>query len=92
MEKRNLLEKLAQAAGLETEPLPGLPLIELSGNRRVLIENHQGVSCYASERICVRVRGGAIEICGQGMALSCISRERLILTGRIEAVHLLWGA
>ena len=33
--------------------LPGVPIVELAGDRRVLIENHRGVTEYGMERICV---------------------------------------
>ncbi len=43
----------------------GLPLTEIAGDRRVLIENHLGITEYGPEKIQVRVRFGAI--CVQGL-------------------------
>lgn len=91
MEKKKLFQELAQAADLATEPFPGAPLVELSGNSRALIEHHQGVTGYSENLVSIRVRGGCIEISGENLMLACMSQERLILRGRIDRINLYWG-
>ena len=88
MERRNWMQKLADEADLPAEPLPGVPVVELAGDRRVLIERHGGVTEYSGERICVKVRYGLVCICGCGLELACMTREQLVVTGRIDAVQL----
>lgn len=87
----NFLERVAQAADLTTEPLPKLPLVELAGEHRVLIENHHGVIQYGCEEICVRVNYGYISILGSNLELARMTKEQLVITGRIDAVHLCRG-
>lgn len=88
---RGLLEKIMTAADLQSEPLPRAPLLELNGERRVLIENHFGVTQYSDQEICVKVSYGLICICGSGLELACMSKERLVITGSIDAVRLMKG-
>ena len=86
--RRGLLDRLAEGADLPGEAIPGQPLVELSGDRRVLIENHRGVIEYSKDRIGIRVSYGQILICGQGLELVRMSKEQLIIVGRIDGINL----
>ena len=89
MEKHgSFLERLTMAADLPDESIPGQPLVEISGNGRVLVENHMGVTEYGPDRIRVRVKCGDICICGCGLKLSRMTKGQLIIRGRIDAVSL----
>lgn len=86
--RRRFLEQLAEDADLLQEPMPGQTIVELAGDSRVLIENHKGVSAYGRERIVVRVRYGFLIVCGCDMELRHMSREQLVICGRINGVNL----
>lgn len=87
--KKHWTERLADGVDLSGEPMPGVPVVELAGDRRVLIERHGGVTEYSSQKICVKVRYGLVSICGCGLELACMTREQLVITGRIDGVQLL---
>ena len=82
------LERLAENADLTMEPLPGQPIVEIAGDRRVLIENHFGVKAYGRERIMVKVKYGFVCVCGCGLELLRMTREQLVIKGRIDSVTL----
>ena len=88
MQNRNWIQKLADNADLSAETLPGVPIVELAGERRVVIERHQGMTEYRRERICVKVSYGMVCICGCGLELSRMTRAQLIISGRIDCVQL----
>ena len=73
---------------LPGEAIPGKPLVEIAGDSRVLIEGHRGVREYSRERICVKVSYGQVLVCGSCLQLRCMSKERLVICGRIESVTL----
>lgn len=87
-ERRSMWERIANAADLGTEPMPKLPLIELAGYGRMLIENHKGVIQYGCNEICVKVDYGIVHIIGTGLDLACMTKEYLLITGQIESVRL----
>lgn len=89
--RRNLLRKLTVESELNTLPLPGIPLVELAGDERVLVEYHQGITEYSDERICVLVKYGYICVCGKGLALSSMTSQQLVITGKINSVSILRG-
>lgn len=85
---KDVLQRLAERADLPGEPFPGQSLAEIAGDSRVLIENHRGVSEYTQQRICVKVSYGQLCICGCGLELSQMTRDQLVISGRIDAVTL----
>jgi len=85
---RMFLERLAEEADLGTDGIPGQTIVEIAGEGRVLIENHYGVMGYSRERILVKVKFGCISVCGCGLELLKMTREQLVIRGRIDAVTL----
>ena len=83
-----ILERIASAADLESEAPPMLPLVELAGQQRVLIENHSGVVQYGMQEICVKVSFGQINIQGTCLKLAKMTKEQLIITGSISSINL----
>lgn len=71
-----------------SQSLPGLPLAELAGDRRVLIENHLGVTEYGPERIGIRVKYGVLYICGRGLYLLNMSKHQLVVCGMVDSLQL----
>lgn len=85
---RNFLERLTEEADLTTQPLPGQPIVEIAGDRRVLVENHLGVKEYSRERITVKVKYGCVCICGCQLELLQMTKDQLVVRGRIDGVTL----
>ena len=82
------VHRFADHMHLPTESVPGLPLVEICGNRRVLIENHMGVVQYAKDQICVKVAYGFVSVRGRHLELARMSREQLVICGSILCVSL----
>ena len=86
--RKHWVQRLSEGADLPDAAIPGLSVIELAGDRRGLIEQHGGVTEYGCERICVRVRFGEVCICGCALELSRMTKEQLVITGRIDSISL----
>ena len=84
--KKTMLGWLADTVSLPSELMPGQFLLELLGQGRILIENHQGVQEYGDEKICVRTSFGSVSICGRELRLSCLSREKLVIIGPVSQI------
>ena len=85
------IERLAQQADLQGEAFPGQPLVEIYCDKRLLIENHRGVVGYSDNEICVRLKFGLLRICGSCLELAKMSHRQLVITGRIDSVHIMRG-
>ena len=88
---RNVLQRITEGADLPVESLPRIPLVEIAGDCRVLVENHFGVKEYGKEKICVQLSFGQLCISGTGMELAQMTRHQLVICGRIDSVTLLRG-
>lgn len=87
-QRRAWMERLADRTDLPGEAFPGQPLVELYGDRRVLIEHHCGVTEYGRERIQIRMKYGSLCVCGSCLELARMTSELLVITGKIDAVNL----
>ena len=81
-------QQLSASLTMDSESQPLQPILELCGERRVLIENHCGVQEYGTERISVGVRYGRIEIIGRGLRLCRMQGAQLVIIGGIDGINL----
>jgi sporulation protein YqfC len=80
------LQRLSDSIYQTNDAFPGMPVLEMAGDQRVLIENHMGVIEYGKERICVKVKYGVLAITGDDMELAKMTKHQLVVMGRINAV------
>ena len=89
MEKVSLMQKLTDGAELFDEMPPGVPVVEIAGEYRVLIEQHKGMVEFSRERICVKVCYGFVCVLGSALKLSHMSQYRLVISGQIDCVKIM---
>ena len=83
-----IANKIAMVADLTDEAIPGFPLVEIVGDRRVLIERHLGVTEYNKESISVKVKFGKICVCGSGLTLIQMTKTKLVIQGMVFSVQI----
>ena len=86
--KEHILQRITERVELSGEPLPGQPVIEIGGDNRVLIENYCAVREYSPQKICVRVKYGTVVVSGIQLELRRMTKEQLVIAGRIDGVTL----
>lgn len=82
------LQRITENMDLPCEPIPGVPVVEIVGSERVLIECHKGICEYADDRIGVHVKYGKVYIRGSCLRIKQISKERILISGKILSVEL----
>ncbi len=87
--KDSIFDGVFIKAGLPGEPCPGIPVIEILGEHRVLVENHFGVSAYNRCNIQILVKFGSVCVTGSGLCLSSMTKSQIIITGCITGVSLI---
>ena len=87
-ERKGIIQRLEASAQRFGQPLPGIPIVEIMGDKRVLIENHRGVQEYLDHSVIVCVQYGCVRIEGCHLEISVMSSCRLVITGSIYAVKL----
>lgn len=89
--ERNIFDWVVTHADLLSETAPGVTLVELAGDQRVLIENHRGVTTYGHTEIRVRVSYGMLCVCGRNLELARMTKQQLVITGCVDRVSLMKG-
>jgi sporulation protein YqfC len=91
MERRKLLQRLADSANISEEVITIQPLLEVCGFHRVLIEQQRGVIEYGPDKITVRVKGGTYSIRGSKLSLCRMCDRQLLVRGNVDSIVLQRG-
>lgn len=86
-----LFNRLALAADLPGECIPRIPIVEIVGEQRVLIENHCGIAGYGTNEIQIRVSFGLVCILGDNLQIARVTKEQMVIFGQINSVSILRG-
>ena len=70
---------------------PGMPLLELSGDQRILLENHCGITCYSHREIIINVKFGQLCVSGCNLERMQMSASQLVITGNISSINIFRG-
>lgn len=87
-DKGRWVHRITDGAQLFGESLPGVSILELAGDSRILIERHGGVLEYGRERISIRMNYGSLCIGGSGLELKHMTRQLLVVTGCIDHIKI----
>lgn len=87
MKARILARKVTEKLGLHAETLPGITVVELCGDDRVFVENYINVVSFSSETVKLVGSFGVISVCGNSLCLDFLEKDRLLVLGRIECIH-----
>lgn len=90
--RKGFLDVVTSMTKINANSFSGVPLVELYGSQRVLIENHKSILSYDTEEVYVKVRFGTICVMGTELQLSKMSKEQLFVTGKIEGIMLRRGS
>lgn len=84
---RFMWEQMKQQ-GACTETSVFQTIVEILGDRRILIENHRGVVTYSKEKILVKVKYGTVSVCGRNLELTSMTKDQLVIFGNIQCISL----
>ena len=88
--KRNMLERVADLFDLPADVVAKMPRIEITGCRRLYIENHQGLLEYEDNLIQISGDRLIITVRGSDLRVDAMNARELLLGGVITAVEFGW--
>ena len=80
-------QRIAETANAPKDVIMGLPLIHLTGQCEVSIENYRGIQEYTQELIRVKTKAGTIRITGKRMCIEYYMNDEMKITGKIWKVE-----
>lgn len=84
--KKSVKRRITTAFELPKDIILDLPSIYLIGDEELVISNHKGILGYVRELVSIKTSIGHVKISGQKLALKEVSRENIIVTGKIENI------
>ena len=85
----NIPSRVEKALELPVGSLSDVARIELSGNRRAVIEGCRGIVEYGEETIRLNTGGGVVRFMGRGLSMSCMTEDSAVIEGIILSLEYL---
>lgn len=89
--KKPLLRAMADAAGIPAELSGRLPLLSMTGQEELFIENFKGIVQYTDAVLLLQTKICLLRIEGQHLFITYYTKEELKVTGTITAIHFFKG-
>lgn len=86
---KSFLTRMITAANLDVDLVPGLPILELAGHDRLLIEKYLSVLEYQKDEICVKMEYGTLCITGINLQIERMVSDQLIILGAIRCIQII---
>lgn len=67
-------------------------MVELSGNRRAVVDGCDGIVEYGEEQVIFRAGGMKLRFTGRNLRLVKLTDSAAVVEGLIQQVEYLWGA
>ena len=83
---------MAGALDLQRDVVLNLPVLHLTGDERLVVENHVSLREYDGRKIRVECSMGTVEIAGENLLVRTMNRDDILITGRIRSLTWQGGA
>lgn len=88
--KDSFLDVLADKFDLPGEAVAGDSRVTITGNRRILIENHKGLMEYGENQIEVNCGKTILKIRGEELFIRAMNSQELLITGTIFGIDYIY--
>lgn len=85
--KESLKKKMTSATNLPKDVIFGVPIITMTGELEVCVENYKGILEYTDTVIRIRSKVGQIRVTGKHMQIEYYTNDEMKITGQIKAVE-----
>ena len=83
---RLLLGKVTQKMGVPDEVSVGTSRVILTGNYRLILENHKGLIEYSTETVRIKTLDGTVRIEGSELLLDVMDSSTVAISGSIYCI------
>ena len=86
-QRRSVSRRVERAMDLPGGTLCKTALLELEGNRRLVITGCRGILSYTEDCICMRTPDGTVTIYGSDLELGCLSEDGATVVGTVQRIE-----
>ena len=84
-----LVSRIADAANMPKDVMLGVPIVTMTGQLEVNVENYRGILEYTDILIRIKSKCGQIRITGKNLQIAYYTNDEMKITGRVEKVEYL---
>ena len=85
-----VLDRAAELFDLPAEALAGTPRLTVTGNKRIVVENHKGLLEYGETEIDINAGSTILKIKGENLELRSMNAQELMITGTVFSVEFVY--
>lgn len=86
-ESHSFKNKIAELSELPKDVAFGLPVLTVTGQMELCLENYRGIIEYADSLIRIQTKTGQIRITGQKLEIIYYTNDEMRVTGRILSIE-----
>lgn len=79
--------KLADASGLPKDVVLKAPIVTITGQMEVTVENYRGILEYTDQMVRIQTKIGRIKIIGKGLLIPYYTEDEMKITGYIIEIE-----
>lgn len=87
MEKKTFINRMADAANMPKDVVLGVPILTMTGQNEVSVENYRGIIEYTDLFIRIQTKIGQIKIIGKSLQIDYYTNDEMKITGRITSIE-----
>lgn len=87
MEKKTFINRMADAANMPKDVVLGVPILTMTGQMEVSVENYRGILEYTDLLIRVQTKIGQIKIIGKSLQIDYYTNDEMKVTGHIDSIE-----
>ena len=87
MEKKTFINRTADAANMPKDVVLGVPILTMTGQNEVSVENYRGIIEYTDLLIRIQTKIGQIKIIGKSLQIDYYTNDEMKITGRITSIE-----
>lgn len=85
--KESLKKKMTSATNLPKDVILGVPIITMTGQLEVCVENYKGILEYTDTMIRIRSKIGQIKVVGKNMQIEYYTNDEMKIIGHIKTIE-----
>ncbi len=87
MEKKSFINRMANATNMPKDVILGVPILTITGQTEVCIENYRGIIEYTDVLVRVQTKIGQIKIVGRALQIDYYTNDEMKVNGRIISIE-----
>lgn len=84
---QSLKKKMAEVSELPKDVVMGMPVLTMTGQQELCIENYRGMIEYTDSVVRIQTKAGLIKVTGKGLQVAYYTNDEMMIYGQITGIE-----